>query len=127
MANGSFVPSGDNLKKKNPANTSVRSRSLPGFLTSFSFVTHTRCKTAYFATATAPKICSRSYFVKEPLSVNIENSARDQKIRSFFLISPQKTLLVLKLFSSLDRPKPGRRLKGNYFQNARTTKKTANL
>ena len=102
------------IKKKKPTNTSVRSRSLPGFLTSFSFVTHTRYKNACFATATAPKICSRSYFVNERLSVNIENQAPDQKIRSFFFISQKKTLLVLKLFSSLDRPKRGRRPKGNY-------------
>ena len=73
----------------------------------------TRYKNACFGTATAPKICSRSYFVKEPLSVNIENQAPDKKIRSFFLFH-KKTLLVLKLFSSLDRPKRGRRPKGNY-------------
>ena len=90
MANGSFVPSGDNLKKK-PTNTSVRSRSLLGFLTGFSFVTHTRYKNACFSTATAPKICSRSYFVKEPLSVNIENQAPDQKIRIFFFYFTKKT------------------------------------
>ena len=90
MANGSFVPSGDKLKKK-PTNTSVRSRSLLGFLTGFSFVTHTRYKNACFSTATAPKICSRSYFVKEPLSVNIENQAADQKIRIFFFYFTKKT------------------------------------
>ena len=102
-------------KKKKPANTSVRSRSLPGFLTSFSFVTHTRYKNACFATATALKICSRSYFVKEPLSVNIESPAPDQKLRSlFFYYFTEKILLVLKLFSSLDRPKPGRSPKENY-------------
>ena len=60
--------------KKKPANTSVRSRSLPGFLTSFSFVTHTQYKHACFATA----ICSGSYFLKEPLSVNIEKKIRRQ-------------------------------------------------
>ena len=33
---------------------------------------------------------SRSYFVNERLSVNIENQAPDQKIRSFFFISQKK-------------------------------------
>ena len=85
--------------KKEPANTSVRSRSLPGFLTSFSFVTHTQYKHAYFATATAPKICSGSYFLKEPLSVNIEKKIRRQIKNSRFFYFTEKSPSGIKTIS----------------------------
>ena len=72
------------IKKKKAANTSVHSRSLPGFLTSFSLVTHTRYKNACFATATALKICSRSYLLRAVGSKYRESGARSKNSNFFY-------------------------------------------
>ena len=53
-------------------------------------------------------------FRKRAAVSKYRKSGARSKNSKFFFISQKKTLLVLKLFSSLDRPKRGRRPKGNY-------------